>query len=160
MDASDKPGEWKTRSDIGGNETSVLSEQSANNLIAYGALDEDIDNRFNISGEENTAEILDYDEGDDVLNESLDGTATDRWTGGLTDAGETQDLTTAEFSGSRRMGGPSGGGVYGAGAGGGAHAADYAPEYATGGRVSGETHKKTGMAQKTAAQNTAALNGR
>jgi hypothetical protein len=129
-------------------------EQGLENDLVYGAVDDDINaNSFDIDS-------ADYREGledqtiDDVSRSALEGTATDAESGGATYAGETQDLTIANLGSGRRMGGATGGDVYGAGGGSGEGDPTELPDRAQGEDKPLFEDPGTGLASKVAAENT------
>lgn len=99
---------------------------------------------------------VDEVEGEDLTSdwvvEAMEGTATDTYTGGITQAGESQDPTTGAMGASRRYGGPTGGDIGGAGAGGGGDFDWDAPDAAQG-VDKPITEGDTGLAAKVAREN-------
>ncbi len=95
-----------------------LSDET-NNEYKKGILDHQFFTELeeDLQQHDETPIYIDQDQGDNIIGSAMEGTATDALTGGINDSGMSEDLTSGYLGHGRRMGGPTGGDVFGAGAG-------------------------------------------
>jgi hypothetical protein len=137
-------------------QASSVGATDEENPFIYGAVDEDIND--DLMGRDGEAYLQEEEEPDEGLRAFMAGSATEVSTGSFTPGGMSEDLTAGSLGGSKRMGGPTGGDIQGAGAGGGGQFEHGVPSHARGvdKPISMDT-KDSGMASRTIEENTAEL---